>query len=246
MAVLELLYPAAGNLYGEMGNGMYLTARLPGWEIKRDEMGEEPFFVQHDPSLILLGSMTENHQEQSIRLLLPYRDRLFALIEAGTVVLATGNAWEIFTQGITFKNEGRRVEGLGLLPLETETDYFARNHGKVLGTTVGGEQTMKVIGYHARFSQVKGEEVQLTPWLLSEKGEGMNRESKVDGVRYRNFFGTHLLGPLLPTNPDFAEFLLTLTGEALPETEETARLLAVAREAHRRRLSEFEKPGMKY
>ncbi len=239
MSVIELLYPGAGNLYGESGNARYLRSRLPGAEFVDDVMGEEPWFVSHRPDLILCGSMTEADQETACRLLTPYKERLFSLIDEGVPVLATGNAWELFTLEIHLVNDDRRIAGLGLVPLKTETDFFARNHGKVLGSFEG----MKIVGYHARFSQVLGDESGLTPFVKVEKGEGMNKKSRIDGVRVKNFFGTHLIGPLLPTNPDFCEALLQLAGirESAPE-----KLLETAREAFRRRLAEFEKPGMKY
>lgn len=238
MAVVEFLYPGAGNLYGESGNNAYLRARLQDALFVTDTMGNEPWFVQNTPNMILMGSMTEQAQEASVRLLTPYKDRLFELIEGGCVVIATGNAWEIFTQEIWFKNDDRHVPCLGLLPLTTQTDYFARNHGKVLGKY----RDLNIVGYHARFSQVFGDVSQMA-FIDVLKGEGMNKDSAVDGVRYKNFFGTHLLGPMLPTNPDLTEYLLKLADihEAAPQP-----LLSAAMDAKQRRLEEFSKPGMKY
>lgn len=238
MAVVELLYPGVGNLYGEIGNTAYLRARLKDALFATDVMGREPWFVKNRPDMIIMGSMTENAQEACIRLLEPHKERLFDLLDNGCVFIATGNAWEIFTQEIWFKNDDRHVRGLGLLPLKTETDYFARNHGKVLGRF--GD--MDIVGYHARFSSVYGDADELS-FISVIKGEGMNKNSAVGGVRYKNFFGTHLLGPLLATNPDLTEFLLKLADihEAPPVS-----LLSTAAEAKQRRLNDFLKPGMKY
>ena len=45
-----------------------------------------------------------------------------------------------------------------------------------------------------------------------EKGVGLNKKCPFEGVRYRNFFGTYLLGPLLINNPHFTRFLLDRLG----------------------------------
>ena len=242
MAVIEFLYPSVGNLYGEIGSTVYLRARLPECLFVSDKMGEEPYFVSSTPDMIVMGSMTENAQKSCAEQLTPYKERLFELIEQGCVVIATGNAWEIFTRSILFKGSGDDADELfpclGLLPFETVTDYFARNHGKVLGEFEG----MKIVGYHARFSQVNGD-AETMPFVRVTKGEGMNKSCAVDGVRYKNFFGTHLLGPLMVCNPEFTEYLLDLAGIDEPKPQP---LFDTALEAYRRRLEEFEKPGMKY
>lgn len=41
-------------------------------------------------------------------------------------------------------------------------------------------------------------------------GHGNNDQDQVEGVRYRNVFGTYLHGPLLPKNPHLADLLLEL------------------------------------
>ncbi len=238
MAVIEFLYPGAGNLYGEIGNPNYLRARVKDALFVTDIMGNEPWFAKNAPNMIVMGSMTEKAQEACIKLLEPYKDRLFELIEGGCVFVATGNAWEIFTQEIWFKNDDRHVPALGLLPLKTETDYFARNHGKVLGRF----GALDIVGYHARFSSVYGDADGLS-FIEVLKGEGMNKDSTVGGVRYKNFFGTHLLGPLLATNPELTEFLLK---QADIHEDAPPALLEAAMQSKRRRLEEFSKPGMKY
>ena len=41
-------------------------------------------------------------------------------------------------------------------------------------------------------------------------GKGNNDKDKSEGARFKNVFGTYLHGPLLPKNPDFADYLITL------------------------------------
>ena len=41
-------------------------------------------------------------------------------------------------------------------------------------------------------------------------GHGNNGQDGTEGARYRNCFGTYMHGSLLPKNPLFTDFLLTL------------------------------------
>ena len=43
-----------------------------------------------------------------------------------------------------------------------------------------------------------------------DKCVGMNKESKIEGINYKNFFATSLLGPFLVLNPYFVKHLLKL------------------------------------
>jgi lipid II isoglutaminyl synthase (glutamine-hydrolysing) len=63
-------------------------------------------------------------------------------------------------------------------------------------------------------------------------GHGNNDQDRVEGVRYRNVFGTYLHGPLLPKNPHLADLLLELAlirrgyGNHLAELDDRMERLA--------------------
>ena len=44
------------------------------------------------------------------------------------------------------------------------------------------------------------------------KGVGLNKKAAFEGVRFHNFFGTYLVGPILVMNPPFTKYLLGLMG----------------------------------
>ena len=75
---VEILYPELCNLYGDRGNIDYLRRCLPA-DYHQTQIGDEPWFVQHEVDLIYLCSMTERSQERVIRALTPYRERLAEL-----------------------------------------------------------------------------------------------------------------------------------------------------------------------
>ena len=64
---------------------------------------------------------------------------------------------------------------------------------------------------------------------------------KNEGFRYKNFFATYLLGPLLVLNPPFTRYLLRLLGRA----DEPAIEKAVT-EAYDFRLKNLQKEGVNF
>ena len=49
-------------------------------------------------------------------------------------------------------------------------------------------------------------------FLEVEKGIGINKESKLEGIKKNNFIGTYLIGPLLILNPLFTKKILEMLG----------------------------------
>ena len=73
------------------------------------------------------------------------------------------------------------------------------------------------------------------PFLQVTKGTGLNKKLKTEGIRYKNFVGTYLLGPILILNPCLTKRLLSDLG--VPNTR-----LAFDSEinaAYRKRLKDF-------
>ena len=49
-------------------------------------------------------------------------------------------------------------------------------------------------------------------FLEVEKGIGINKESKLEGIKKNNFIGTYLIGPILILNPLFTKKVLEMIG----------------------------------
>ena len=231
---VEVLFPKLCNLYGDIKNMDYLRLCLPEAEFIETQITDErPYFADYDVNMVYLGSMSEKSQARVIRWLEPYKDRIEAMIDAGTVFLATGNALEVFAESIENLTSKEKLAGLGLFPLHVKIDLFDRYNGKNIGDVDG----IKVVGFRAQFSQVYGDNSQGC-FMVCDKGAGMNRKSNFEGVRRNNFFGTALLGPLLVLNPLFTEHLMELMG--VPEPKAAFREEAIA--AYEQRLVEFSGP----
>ena len=230
--VIEILFLEVCGLYGDAQNAAYLEKTLPDATFIYTRLTEEPYFAQNKPDMILIGSMSENTQRRVIEKLMPWKNRIMELVDAGTVILATGNAGEIFCREIQYVTEGITAQGLGIFDFTVKTNLFDRYNGKVLGKF----EDLTIVGFRSQFSQIYGDNTDCH-FVQCIRGDGINRQSKLEGLRKNNLFCTHILGPILPINPLFCEHLLRLTGE-----NAEAAYKAAAMAASEQRLQEFNDP----
>ena len=229
---VEILFQEVCGLYGDSQNPTYLQATLPEAEFVFTKLTDKPYFVDHDPQLIYIGCMSESTQRRVIEVLKPYKDRLCQLIDQGVVILATGNAGEIFAQRIEYVTEKLETEGLGIFDLTVKTDLFKRYNGMVLGKADG----LDIVGFRSQFSFLYGDNSDCS-FMEVTRGCGINKNSKLEGMRKNNLICTQLLGPVLPLNPLLCEHLLQLCG-----VEATAAYREAAMTAYNQRLAHFQDP----
>lgn len=227
---IEVLYPEFCNLYGELENIEYLKQSLKDIEIIQTELNDEPAFVKQEINLIYMGAMTESTQEKVIQKLLPYKSKIEELIQKDTVFLFTANAFEVLGQYIE-NEDGTRIEGLGIIPTYAKRQMMKRYGGLILGTI----EDIKIVGFKDQFSHSYGDNTDKY-FIKVQKGIGLNPESKLEGIRIHNFFGTYILGPILITNPHFTKYILKLMGQKEP----IIAFEDIAIKAYNKRLEEFE------
>lgn len=203
---IEILFPEFCNLFGDMYNMKYLKMCIPDAEFIETALEEEPAFVKEDVNLIYLGPMTENTQEKVIAKLLPYKERILELIEKNVVFLFTGNAIEVLGKYIE-NEDGTRINGLGIFDVYAKRDMFHRHNSYLIGKY----EDIEVIGFKSQFTMMYGDNTQ-TPFIEVEKGIGINKDSKIEGIKKNNFIGTYLIGPLLILNPLFTKKILEMLG----------------------------------
>lgn len=231
---VEILFNEVCGLYGDSQNAAYLKATLPNATFVYTDMNTGPYFLTHDVDLIYIGSMSENTQRRVIEKLVPYKARIEELIEKGVVILATGNAGEIFCNHIDYVTEQKTAEGLGIFDLDVKTNLFDRYNGKVLGTF----EDLEIVGFRSQFSFLYGDNSR-NYFVKCKRGDGINRESKLEGMRKNNLICTQILGPILPLNPLLCEYLIKLTGN-----EATAAYRDAAMDAYNQRIKEFSDPNV--
>lgn len=230
---IETLFPELANLYGDSANIRYLSACAPDAEILYTSNQDTPRFIDEPVNMLYLGSMSESKQELAIARLQPHTERLRALIESGTVVLATGNALELF--GMSIREGSRKIPALGLFPFHAERDLENRHNSMFLGQF----EDMKIVGAKSQFSFSYG--AFHHPFIQVAGGFGLNPDLAVEGIHYRNLFATYLLGPFLVLNPLFTKYLLRLLNH-----DDTLAFEQEAMDAYRYRLEGLEAPGVRF
>lgn len=205
--VIEALYPEFNNLYGDRGNCEYLQKKLTlaGYEVEivKTSLFDEPKFVTDKVDFLLISPCQEKHQTAELEQLKKYRDQIKSRIENGGIILATGNAFELFGDYIEPPN-GEKTECLKLYP------YYAKQFSRLRynDCSVGEFQGMKIVGFKNLLSHAYGDNPK--PFLKMLRGIGMNKDTKIEGLNDNNLFATYHTGPILPLNPRFTDYLISL------------------------------------
>ena len=228
---IEVLFPEFCNLYGDISNIKYLKKCLPNAKFYETAFDEELIFTKEKVNFIYLGPMTEKMQEKVINKLKPYKERIKELIDENVVFLVTGNAVEIFGKYIE-NEDGTKIEALDIFDIYAKRDMLHR-HNSIF---IGNWEDIKVVGFKSQFTFAYGNN-ENDYFAKVEKGIGLNKESKLEGIQKNNFIGTYLLGPILILNPMFTKKIIEKMGiedVKLAFEEDTIA-------AYNQRLSEFEK-----
>ena len=228
---IEILFPEFCNLYGDISNMKYLKKCLPNANFIETAFDEEPCFAKEKVNFIYLGPMTENMQEKVITKLKPYKERIEELIEENVIFLITGNAIEIFGKYIE-NEDGSKIEALGVFDIYAKRDMLHR-HNSIF---IGKWDNIDIVGFKSQFTFAYGDNEE-NYFAKVEKGIGLNKESKLEGIMKNNFIGTYLIGPILILNPLFTKKLL----EKMGVKEKSLAFEEYLKAAYNQRLEEFEK-----
>ncbi len=204
MKILYLYYDIM-NLYGESGNIRMLERKLKEEveEVKvevKTVTDSKIDFLKYD--FIYCGAGTENSRDVVLKHLHFFKDSLKAAFEKGTVMLFTGNSYEMLGKEIAVGD--RKIEGLGLFDFTVFEQRKDRYSGDVTFkcSLCEGE----LIGYVNKCSDVVGVK---NPLFEIESVVGTVKTG-AEGIHEKNFFGTQIIGPILVKNPAFANYIVKL------------------------------------
>lgn len=189
---IAYLYYDFLNLYGESGNVKIIERILKENKIKYQllllSLEDKLNFDEYD--LVYIGSGTENNQLVALNHLKKYQKDIKKYIENGKFMFVTGNSLEMFGQKID-KTEALEIFDFNAKKIKREMKEIYINSNlkhKILGFRNGCYEIDKID--HPLFEN--------------------------EGVHYKNFFGTQILGPILVRNPDFVKYFMdSLTNKKL-------------------------------
>lgn len=201
------------NLYGEYGN-IKAMARI----LKRNQVPFSADYLsvkdkvdlnQYD--FIYVGSGTESNQIYVLEHLMTLKDDLKKYIDDGKVLLMTGNSFELLGKEIVDAS-GKTYKALNLFPFSTRLQDKTRTTADALFTMQDSKYPL--VGFINKCSTIQGI---TTPLFQVKLGLGNEKNGTTEGIRVKNFFGTHLTGPVLIKNPFFLQHLAELVCVGEPD-----------------------------
>lgn len=209
------LYYDFMNLYGESGNIRVLERHLheQGLEVTIDKksIGDDIDFSQY--AFVYAGSGTERNQKIALADLCHHKEQFIVAAQNGTVILFTGNTFEMLGKSITAGN-GTVYDGIGLSDFTTVEHSDERFTGDVIYNFDHLDTPM--VGFINKCSEIAGVQ---QPLFQVTMGLGNTVNDKQEGWRCKNVFGTHLIGPILVKNPHFMTYIIKLIGSTLQDFE---------------------------
>lgn len=199
------LYINEMNTYGDRGNLLTLAKRLE-WH------GYEPVIHYHhigsklpDKVDIVLGGGGQDAAQVDIQQdIQRVAKGLHKLKDDGVPMLMVCGTYQLFANRfITIS--GDRIEGIGIFNAETHGGQKRLIGNVAIETDFAG--TMYGFENHSGKTILgKGQQ----PLGRVKRGNGNNGNDKTEGARTNNVFGTYMHGPVLPNNPEFTDYLISL------------------------------------
>lgn len=235
---IEILFPEVCNLYGDLQNVYYLQRSCNEIEIVETNLKNKPLFLDEDVALVYIGSTTEKGLTLAYESLLPYKANICKKIDNGQLILATGNALDIFGNYIQV-DEKTKINGLGIINTYAMYDMLLRHNSFFVGDFIDDHgKKIEIVGFKSLFGHTYPVDKNTKPLFTTTKGTGQNPLLKNEGFRKNNFLLTHLIGPIVILNPSFAKYLLRL----MHAKDDTLAFEDTAFESYNLRLKEFKEP----
>ncbi len=193
---IELLFPEVCSMFGEIGTIHFLKKAFKDEKIYETKLFDRPKFLDEDMDFIYIGPSTEAIQEKVIEVLMPYRDEIKKKIEEGLAFFVSGNALELF--GNYIKDEDRKIQALGIF------DFFAVRDMKLRHNEINllKYEDLEIVGVKSQFTKISYNKDYS---FMEEIKKAPSQYDFKEGVKYKNFYGTQILGPMLILNPDFTK-----------------------------------------
>ncbi len=209
------LYPELMSTYGDRGNVMVLQKRIEWHGVKANiarinhNSGSSTL---NSVDLLFMGGAQDIQQEIVQKDLLKNKGTVISkMIEDNIPGLFICGAYQIL--GNYYKDAyGKKINGIGLFNMYTESPI---DKTRLVGTTVikpkifsGNQSTSSfLVGFenHGGRTYISDKSLMFGSVI---NGFGNNGKDKTEGIHYMNAIGTYLHGPILPSNPELADYLI--------------------------------------
>ncbi len=199
------LYPEHLNIYADRGNMMVLEARCRRRGVAFDLIGCGLGDALAQADLYYLGGGQDRDQALVAGDLARRADDLRAAVDGGSLVLGVCGGYQMLGHGY-IGQAGDELPGVGLVDLTTEAGPDRMIGNIAVECDLDGESRL-VVGFENHAGRTwLGPGVQ--PFGRVVHGHGNNGQDGGEGVLDGNVIGTYVHGPLLPKNPELADWLI--------------------------------------
>lgn len=213
------LYPELMSTYGDRGNITVLKKRCEWRDIKIeilkiDQSTDDRRLKTID--LLFGGGAQDREQTIVIESLRKKKQSIHDLIERGVPSLFVCGSPQLFGKYYE-PSEGKRIEGLGIFDMVSKHPGPSKN--RLIGNVVAKIINKNILNtkYLINENNIVGFEnhggrtylgKSALPFAKVLRGFGNNGEDGTEGVVYKNAIGSYLHGPLLPKNPEIADWMI--------------------------------------
>lgn len=205
------LYPDLMSTYGDRGNIIALSYRLKkrGIDFIVNKISvHEPANLLEKMDLLFMGGAQDKQQEiVSADLKNNKGQYLKKAVINGIPGLYLCGAYQFL--GKYYKEaDGNIIPGIGAFDLYTENPGL--NIPRCIGNIIVESKLFpktKLVGFenHGGRTYLTNKNLVFAKVI---KGHGNNGEDKTEGIFYKNSFGSYMHGPILPKNPELADYLI--------------------------------------
>lgn len=204
------LYPELLNIYGDRGNILAFSKRCEWTGIEVEVVEINPG-QEIDPGLYdfyFIGGGQDQQQLMVADELQRQKDNLTTAANSGAVFLCICGGYQLL--GHYYQTgSGDRIPGISILDA-----YTIAGNTRYIGNVTAecdylADKTNTLVGFenHSGLTYIQGDTKPMANVIV---GNGNNGKDKTEGARHKNVFGTYLHGSLLPKNPHFTDYLITL------------------------------------
>ncbi len=204
--------PELLGTYGDQGNVATLSWRLTQRGIENQVIqASARNSIPTDGDFYFLGGGEDDAQVAAVELLRK-ENALEKALNNGAHLFAVCAGFQLLGNKFPASG-GRTIEGLGILPIFTESAAKRSVGELLLDSTLGIGQ---LTGFENHAGQTKFEE-KLQPLGIVKTGIGNHASESCDGAVTDQIIATYMHGPALVRNPKLADFFLTRKlGELAP------------------------------
>lgn len=201
------MYHDMMDLYGDQGNIQVLKYRCAMRDIDvcvdSCTLNEEKDLSCYD--LVFIGGGADQEQKLLIHDLLLRRENIALALERKTFFLLICGGYQLFGQ-YYIDGDGNKIEGLNFFDYVSETSSRSeRCIGNIVVEANLDDEKMLIVGFENHGGQTKGV---TSPLGRVIKGHGNTFKNEFEGFYQGQVLGTYMHGPLLPKNPDVADFVI--------------------------------------